>query len=200
MTVDSNKHIILTNCQVLFLKIKINHLSIFDILLVNRPPSTPKQLFTSELTHILTQIPLNKLIILGDFNYHYDENKYPRNIFKQTIETLSLKQHITFATHIHGHIIDIVLTSINSQIYISEITRGELKTDHYMIKFNINIKKNVPILKLIKYRSINKINIKDFIDNILASLEGNILSSLLLNDCLTSTLDKFAPIKRLNIT
>ena len=199
MTVYSNKHIILTNCQALFLKIKINHLSIFDILLVYRPPSTPTQLFTSELTHILTQIPLNKLIILGDFNYHYDENKYP-HIFKQTIETLSLKQHITFTTHIHGHIIDIVLTSINSQIYISEITRGELITDHYMIKFNINIKKNVPIVKLIKYRSINKINIKDFIDNILSSLEGNILSSLLLNDCLTSTLNKFAPIKRLNIT
>ena len=96
--------------------------------------------------------------------------------------------------------IDIVLTSINSQIYISEITRGELITDHYIIKFNINIKKNVPIVKLIKYRSINKINIKDFIDNILSSLEGNILSSLVLNDCLTSTLDKFAPIKRLNIT
>ena len=69
-----------------------------------------------------------------------------------------------------------------------------------MIKFNINIKKNVLIVKLIKYRSINKINIKDFIDNILSSLEGNIRSSLLLNDCLTSTLDKFAPIKRLNIT
>ena len=99
MTVYSNKHIILTNCQALFLKIKINHLSIFDILLVYRPPSTPTQLFTSELTLILTQIPLNKLIILGDFNYHYDENKYPHNIFKQTIETLSLKQHITFATH-----------------------------------------------------------------------------------------------------
>ena len=43
---------------------------------------TPTQLFTSELTHILTQIPLNKLIILGDFNYHYDENKYPHNILK----------------------------------------------------------------------------------------------------------------------
>ena len=69
-----------------------------------------------------------------------------------------------------------------------------------MIKFNINIKKNVPIVKLIKYRSINKINIKYFIDNILSSLEGNILSSLLLNDCLTSTLDKFAHIKRLNVT
>ena len=83
MTVDSNKHIILTNCQALFLKIKINHLSIFDILLVYRPPSTHKQLFTSELTHILTQIPLNKLIISGDFNYHYDENKYPHNILNK---------------------------------------------------------------------------------------------------------------------
>ena len=69
-----------------------------------------------------------------------------------------------------------------------------------MIKFNINIKKNLPIVKLIKYRSINKIIIKDFIDNILSSLEGNIFSSLLLNDCLTSTLDKFAHIKRLNVT
>ena len=57
-----------------------------------------------------------------------------------------------------------------------------------MIIFNINIKKNVPIVKLIKYRSINKIKIKDVIDNILSSLEGNILSSLLLNDCLISTL------------
>ena len=65
MTVDSNKHIILTNCQALFLKIKINYLSIFDILLVYRPSSTPTQLFTSELTHILIQIPLNKLIILS---------------------------------------------------------------------------------------------------------------------------------------
>ena len=69
-----------------------------------------------------------------------------------------------------------------------------------MIKFNINIKKNVPIVKLIKHRLINKININDFIVNILSSLEGNILSLLLLNDWLTSTLDKFAPIKRLNVT
>ena len=83
---------------------------------------------------------------------------------------ISLKQHITFATHIHGHIIDIVLTSENIQIYISEITSSELITDHYMIKFKINIKTNVPIVKLIKYRLINKINIKDFIDNILSSL------------------------------
>ena len=99
---------------------------IFDILLVYRPPSTPTQLITSELTHILTQIQLNKLIILGDFNYHYDENKYHHNIFKQTIETLSLKQHITFVTHIHGHIIDIVLTSINSQIIYLKLQRVNL--------------------------------------------------------------------------
>ena len=53
---------------------------------------------------------------------------------------------------------------------------------------------------LIKYRSINKINIRDFIYNILSSQERNIHILLLLNDCLTSTLDKFAPIKRLNVT
>ena len=68
-----------------------------------------------------------------------------------------------------------------------------------MIKFNINIKKNVPIVKLIKYKSINKINIKDFIDNILSSLEGNILSSLLLNDGLIFYFDKKAEKSRKNL-
>ena len=45
-----------------------------------------------------------------------------------------------------------------------------------MIKLNTNIKKSVPIMSLIKYRS-------------------SILSSQLLNNCLVSTLDKFAPMK-----
>ena len=47
-----------------------------------------------------------------------------------------------------------------------------------MIQFNSNIKNNVFIVRLIKYRSINKINIKDFIGIILSSLEDtiNILS------------------------
>ena len=44
-----------------------------------------------------------------------------------------------------------------------------------MINFHINIKINLNELK-IKYRSINTINIKDFLGNILFSIEGDIFS------------------------
>ena len=85
---------------------------------------------------------MDTLLILGDFNYHYDKDTYPITIFKNTLKSLLMIQHITFPTHIQNHILDLIITSDTSILYIESITKGPLISDHFIVKFNVHINYN----------------------------------------------------------
>ena len=89
---------------------------------------------------------MDTLLILGDFNYHYDKDTYPITNFKNTLKSLSIIQHITFPTHFHNHILDLIITSDTSDLYIENITKGPLISNHFIVKFNVHINYNSIII------------------------------------------------------
>ena len=58
-----------------------------------------------------------KLVIVGDFNIHVDvagdrDASRPQDLF----DSLSVQQHAKGTTHIHGHTLDLILTSTNCKL------------------------------------------------------------------------------------
>ena len=52
-----------------------------------------------------------KLLVLGDFNVHWDNNNAPETKEIKTLLTSNnLKQHVTKSTHREGHILDLVMS------------------------------------------------------------------------------------------
>ena len=59
----------------------------------------------------------NKLIILGDFNIHGNDNSDENAIiFMDIIMALGLEQHVYFPTHKAGNTLDLVMTELGSKI------------------------------------------------------------------------------------
>ena len=85
---------------------------------------------------------MENAIILGDFNMHIkDPNDCNSKIFVDTIEALSLKQHVAEPTHQKGNILDLIFTEITSQINISQLDMLDFFADHQLISATINVKK-----------------------------------------------------------
>ena len=53
----------------------------------------------------------NKLLITGDFNFHMDVPTDPNNIhFRDLLDAMRIVQHVKQPNHIHGHILDLIIT------------------------------------------------------------------------------------------
>ena len=51
-----------------------------------------------------------ELFILGDFNLHLDSPSNHTNTFTDLLTYFSLRQHVDFPTHFHGHWLDLFIT------------------------------------------------------------------------------------------
>ena len=60
-------------------------------------------------------------------------------MFTNLTHSLSLSQHVNFPTHINGNIIDLVFSSsLHSELVVSNISRLDLLSDHFLISFKTN--------------------------------------------------------------
>lgn len=53
----------------------------------------------------------SQTVILGDFNIHIETNANNILILETILDSCNVTQHMAFATHIHGHTLDYILTS-----------------------------------------------------------------------------------------
>ena len=75
------------------------------------------------------------------------------------INSLSLSQYVNFPTHINVNIIDLVFfSSLHSELMVSNISRLDLLTDHFIISFKTNITITPNQKTCISYRPIKNIN------------------------------------------
>ena len=63
--------------------------------------------------------------------------------FMDTLESYNLKNRITFPTHIKQHQLDLVIEDKNDSI-ITQVERGFLLSDHFLIHTTISILKPKP--------------------------------------------------------
>ena len=80
----------------------------------------------------------SNLLILGDFNIYIDEeNDDDANIFRDTMEALSMMQHVKFPMHKANHIIDHICTELFSDIKVAGCEQRDLISDHHIIVFKM---------------------------------------------------------------
>jgi len=171
----------------------------FNVLNVYRPPGSTGP-FLEEFQDVLAHLASfpQHLIVLGDFNIHVDTQATPTSDFLDTLDSFGLSQHVHFPTHIHGHTIDLVITSIDFPP--QSVKSSDPISDHFTViaEFDISIVPPADRQK-IKYRNIKSIDIDAFKQDVLSSKlitdPSQNASDLATqyNNTLSSLLDKHAP-------
>ena len=113
-----------------------------SITVIYKPPKPELASFLSEFNDLATDLinsPTYHPIILVDFNYHFNATSNPHIMFTILTNSLSLSQYVNFPTHINGNIIDLVfIISLHSDLMVSNISRLDLISDHFLISFKTN--------------------------------------------------------------
>ena len=94
--------------------VSLNHIR---TLVIYRPPCSTANglsvnLFLDEFSSLLEQVVIStsEFLLLGDFNFHIDDqDDIHTKQFIDIIESFNCKQMVTRATHVCGHIIDLVI-------------------------------------------------------------------------------------------
>ena len=75
-----------------------------------RPPGEPAKIF-EEFQELLENLVTlrSEINVSDDFNLHLDTSSAVTTTFGDILTAFDLKQHVTFATHIHGHWLDLVI-------------------------------------------------------------------------------------------
>ena len=122
-------------------------------------------------------------------------------MFTNLTNSLSLSQHVHFPTNINGNIIDLIFSSsLHSELMVSNISRLDLLSDHFLISLKTNFTITPNQKTRIKYRPINNINFMIFLANLYSALGDYCYSQVVLNSILCHLLDKHAPSKTISVT
>ena len=111
------------------------------LLVIYRPPSSNFTTFLDEFATCLENlIPSpNEIIILGDFNVHYDDTSdHQANHLKSLLIGFSLQQHISDATHLSGHTLDLVI-SRQDKLVLTSTAIDLMISDHKVIEISLDI-------------------------------------------------------------
>ena len=141
------------------------------------------------------------LLILGDFNIHWDviSNPDTRHL-SDILLSANLIQHVNERTQIHGHILDLVISRENYDL-VKNVAVSSLISDHYLVNFVLSLQKPfVPTKRITyrKYRSIDKTAFTADLDaSQLISDPPEDLEKMvdMYNDNLKNIVNKHAPIK-----
>ena len=95
--------------------------------------------FVSEFSQYLESFVLctEPILLCGDFNIQVDVQDNPNvESFLDLIDSLGLVQHVHFATHVQGHILDLVITRKMDSIIQDTPISGCFLSDHATVLFN----------------------------------------------------------------
>ena len=147
------------------------------------------------------------LVIAGDFNIHIDiSSDHLSKKFLDSLASLSLQQHVHRPNHHANHTLDLVISRNDASILSELRVSDSAISDHWPILFNISLVKPPLIKKTISFRKIKSVNKEAFLTDICNStIVRNPPSSLpelvaSYHDCLSTILDKHAPVKSSVIT
>ena len=91
--------------------------SIAKIIIIYRPPSLSFTNFITDLYDFVVPLFTLNTIILGDFNINVNKTESrDATTFYKFIKNNMLLLHIAFPTHIHGNILDLIITRKESTL------------------------------------------------------------------------------------
>ena len=170
---------------------------------VYRPDPKTTETFLSEFQELLELInpSHNEIFITGDINLHLEKCDSPSTIsFCEILESFDYKQHVKSSTHIHGHILDIII-SRSSCDSVKTVSVFDGISDHFLVLANLNYAKSKPIKQKVSFRSFRNFDLgqfrKDIQNSDLIKNPKSDLSALIdqYNLTLKNILNKHAPLK-----
>ena len=189
------------------------------LVIIYRPPYSEDHpvtvaTFCVEFAKYMESILLSKepLVIVGDINIHVDdkENSDALN-FLDLLQSLGLQQHVTDPTHIHGHILDLIITRMAENVIREKPQVDRYFSDHASVLCKLVSNKPCFARKKINYRKIKSVDVPTLVNdlaesslcrNVSCSSDVDILSALELdnlaktyNHTLSHLLELHAPLK-----
>ena len=120
--------------------------------IVYRPPKGSVIEFCNSLAMILENninTDKGKLLMLGDFNIHLDENNPNTIIFNNFLESFGLINYTTFFTHTAKYILDLVIS--NESTLVHSVLPGHVLSDHLFVHATLKIVRPIPPQKTVRY-------------------------------------------------
>ena len=169
---------------------------------VYRPPGSCSESFLDQFLNLLEYLSSvsPSFLICGDFNIHVDTSSNDSIKFQNCLESCNITQNVQTATHLHGHILDLVLTPTDASA-ISNVRVAEFISDHALVLAQLD-SVNPPSheAKVVTFRRYHKIDMdsfrKDLGNSAFVKCPGDTVSGLCEQylDDLSKLLDKHAPL------
>ena len=140
-----------------------------------------------------------KLLMLGDFNIHLDEENNPDTItFNDFLESFGLINYMTFFTHTAKHILDLAIS--NGSTMVQSVLPGHHLSDHLFVHTTLKIERPIPPWRLVRYRKYKNLDKNQFRQDLIDGFmdkSPNTMDEMVhqYNNVITTALDKQAPIK-----
>ena len=139
-------------------------------------------------------------LICGDFNIQVDTSSNDSIKFQNCLESCNITQNVQTATHLHGHILDLVLTPTDASV-ISNVRVAEFISDHALVLAQLDsVNRPSHKAKVVTFRRYHKIDMdsfrKDLGNSAFVKHPGDTVSVLCEQylDDLSKLLDKYAPL------
>ena len=185
------------------------HTAVF--LSVYRPPPSRQNkltntMFLEQFSDLLeSYVSCDRLFVVGDLNVHFDKPSDPStSALNVVLDNLSLHQLVNVPTHRRGHTLDWLIT--NRVTDVLDLTVVDmLLSDHFVISFDLLLRKPVREKRKIISRNIRAIDMHDFrmdVHNLLGSATQSDSTDPLgvYNTCLRQLLDRHAPLVTRTVT
>jgi len=168
---------------------------------IYRPPSlsTYNQFITTFCDYVENTLPdFSNLLIMGDFNFHIEEENSLIRDFNTHVSAMGLQQHVMFETHTAGHSLDLVMTEIENGITVKQCVPGPYISDHCVVKVHLDLLKENIVSQQVTYRNFKRIDTDKFakdLQNIV--VHENSVDSFVqeFENQMQSVLDNNAPLK-----
>ena len=181
------------------------------LLSVYRPPPSRQNkltnaMFLEQFSDLLeAYVSCDRLFVVGDLNVHFDKPTDPStSALNVVIDNLSLHQLVNVPTHRRGHILDWLITNRATDVLDLTVT-DMLLSHHFVITFDLLLRKPVGEKRKIISRNIGAIDMRDFrtdIPNLLGSATQSDSTDPLgvYNTCSRQLLDRHAPLVKRTVT
>ncbi len=148
----------------------------------------------------------DKVLIVGDFNIHADNEKDALgSAFIDILNSIGVRQHVSGPTHSRNHTLDLILSHGIDVSGVEILQQSDDISDHYLVLYKLHIVKAVNSIPSYKYGRTITSNTKDcFVSNLpdLSQFLSISNSSEQLDDVtetmdslFSSTLDTVAPLR-----
>mgnify|MGYP001819739530 CR=1 FL=1 len=124
--------------------------------------------------------------------------------FLDTLEASNLMQHVSEATHSHGHILDLIISRPTELTFSKIELDNSVQSDHSMVICSVSVPKLPIPRKTIAFRKWKNVDQEEFKNDIRATLiippEATAAEAVkIYNDTLQNLADKHAPLRQKDV-